>query len=1391
MCCAERTWLCRMIIAMAVLLAVVSASAAPIAYTDAPGNANWSNPAAWTQNTSYPGANDPGDTALINQGTTTVDVNVPSMGMITVSAGGKILSSTALTNANTVTIDSGGEVEFRANYPTGQKYYWNMILNNGATWYGNLHQDGGMYGTFSVADGAAVTIKHSGAQYNNGRINGTISAPNTATISFTAASYVADMILGGANTDLLANLDIHCPLTWGNANAFGVNAGAGTVRVMPNGVIRQTRPYQAGSAALDRDLTFAGGATWNSTHPSYTITYGGTWTLQADTPFTVDTGGGNIGYVQVTGRIIEDATPRRLNVTMTGTGAPDGKLRLTNALNSFSGGLGITAGNLYITTAGAQGAGPITLASNAELFLDATPNANWSLANPIGGVGTVQVEDGSASYALTANGSSLSPGTSASVTGTLAIKGNLAFAHNGATPAALNIDIAGSGSPVVVTNDLLAVTRNVSGLSNAVLNVSLSGVTGDDVRGKTFTILTCANDLAGQEFAAVNYSPGWVGAITYNSGSIYLQVAPEGQAQPALQLSSGQVCFRATAAAPVPPAQNVTVRNIAFGSLNWTASVRAPAPSWLTLTNASGTDDQAFTLSVDRTGLADGTCTAWVDVTDPSAANSPQSLLVVLQALPPTIVSTHSFTNHATRGTHPATLSTTSNTITVNMASLPAGTQVYRARLVPNLSGNSGSATSPRANAPMKIEASDAPGVWLPAVGPRYLTLECTEAVQRAVAAGQSLRLNVVSWPGWNSGQIIRLDVWCDAPPVNPPQQVTNMQAVHRSGDTLLTFTEVEQPITTAPITGPGYDTAMNAINATSQVRYRIYRHTQPIDATTIRTADLVDEINPLSCWNTTYDQQDWSTRVVPTLPVADMVQAAPGTGIYVHRAPAAGNAFYAVSRVVDGEEDLSNWIQGFNTLGTAVAESVGTGMVLQWQEVGPVSFHYVNNVMKYYFVKWECPPNSNVPNTVHNYLVAVPPVVADPRPVAVGLHEWGGSLESPAWPENGSGALQVTTNQVPYDWWTAFHENSGTLRPFTDVEGNGGGRVRNYSQNRIWSFVADFVASRWNVDFNRIIVNGGSMGGSGASMWGIRNNGKFSYIMSQVGVHIPAMSPTFTGSFEGSYGLVGWGCLYGDTGLTAFDYWDNNQWLRSHVAEDTPFITFANGKNDGGIGWPQARLMAIACQETRRPHLFSWGQNGHLQGVIGVPAGIARNKTLPAFTYCSLDNNLGNGDPADGDPAGNFNAYLWWQQDDSVDTPGKWEMTCYLISSAPQAACTVDVTPRRCQAFRAKAGASYKWTNTDIASGNIVASGTFMPDAHGLLTVPQTTVSKTKNRISITMRADVTGDGKVNVFDLLRLSASWNKQAGQPGYDPACDFTGDNKVNVFDLQVMGQNWNK
>ena len=163
-------------ICLAVLSLFVAGSpvlAVPIDYTDAVGNSNWSNAAGWDQNSSYPGLNDPGDTAVIDDGTTTVDVDVPLMGTITVNGPGKLAATRLLSLANTVTVNNGGQVTFSATSGT-QKYYWNTILNDGALWFGNLHKDSAMYGTFTIGENATVTIRHNGATYNSAKLNGII-----------------------------------------------------------------------------------------------------------------------------------------------------------------------------------------------------------------------------------------------------------------------------------------------------------------------------------------------------------------------------------------------------------------------------------------------------------------------------------------------------------------------------------------------------------------------------------------------------------------------------------------------------------------------------------------------------------------------------------------------------------------------------------------------------------------------------------------------------------------------------------------------------------------------------------------------------------------------------------------------------------------------------------------------------------------------------------------------------------------------------------------------------------------------------------------------------------------------------------------------------------------
>jgi len=330
-------------------------------------------------------------------------------------------------------------------------------------------------------------------------------------------------------------------------------------------------------------------------------------------------------------------------------------------------------------------------------------------------------------------------------------------------------------------------------------------------------------------------------------------------------------------------------------------------------------------------------------------------------------------------------------------------------------------------------------------------------------------------------------------------------------------------------------------------------------------------------------------------------------------------------------------------------------------------------------------------------------------------------------------GSLLIATNQHPYDWWTDFNENLGTLKSFLQ------GSAQNYSQRRIRSFMDDFVKKNWNIDENRILVAGPSMGGTGASLWGIKNGDYFANIASWVGVHIPLETPTFKGSFEGVYGQDEWNVKYDGTNSTVWEYEDNTQWLRNNLKKETPHMTFTNGKNDSAIGWPQAWKFAKAMIETKRPFAFNWGLNSHGQRanfpgaseVNPYPGMVFRlNQSVPAFANGSLDDDLG-ATPETAVDTGAINYWYLWDTENIVDTANQWVMTFFLPDKAPQASATVDMTPRKLQSFIAIPSAKYHWTNTE--NGVEVQNGTVTADANGLITLLSVKITKNKNKITIT----------------------------------------------------------
>jgi len=107
-----------------------------------------------------------------------------------------------------------------------------------------------------------------------------------------------------------------------------------------------------------------------------------------------------------------------------------------------------------------------------------------------------------------------------------------------------------------------------------------------------------------------------------------------------LSMSQSGMTFTAVASGPQPPSQSFTLANAGTGSLNWTANTQlvgagSGQPNWLSVNTASGVllsgqSAAAETVTVNTAGLAAGQYYGSVNVVAPNAANSPQTVSVLL-----------------------------------------------------------------------------------------------------------------------------------------------------------------------------------------------------------------------------------------------------------------------------------------------------------------------------------------------------------------------------------------------------------------------------------------------------------------------------------------------------------------------------------------------------------------------------------------------------------------------------------------------------------------------------------------------------------------------------------------------------------------------------------------
>jgi len=269
--------------------------------------------------------------------------------------------------------------------------------------------------------------------------------------------------------------------------------------------------------------------------------------------------------------------------------------------------------------------------------------------------------------------------------------------------------------------------------------------------------------------------------------------------------------------------------------------------------------------------------------------------------------------------------------------------------------------------------------------------------------------------------------------------------------------------------------------------------------------------------------------------------------------------------------------------------------------------------------------------------------------------------------------------------------------------------------------------------DPNRSYCSGSSMGGCGTMSFGFRHP----EIFAACSAHVPIIAYNEGDAAKGR--KLGWHdntfrlrafcgplSLTCSEGISLGDRLDSRHFVRSH-SDDLPFLFIATGRQDTSIPWHNNPALFRALQEMRQGCLVAWNDGIHSKVSKLLPADFkewsskhllrfALNKSFPAFSNCSRNDDPGNGDNNNGDIEGYMNRGLNWR--DPVESADRYELLVTYDLDAAHLPLTVDVTPRRCQAFALSPGQSCEAVNTD-AVGEEVQQLTLTADRFGRVTFP------------------------------------------------------------------------
>jgi hypothetical protein len=737
-----------------------------------------------------------------------------------------------------------------------------------------------------------------------------------------------------------------------------------------------------------------------------------------------------------------------------------------------------------------------------------------------------------------------------------------------------------------------------------------------------------------------------------------------------------------------------------------------------------------------------------------------------------------------------------------DLSGLPKGARIYRAWLPCERRPIEGD--DPRAMTDIEIYPLSAPyqkgaapqtaGRPLALVPPWYRALDMTDLVRGWVAGRPNHGVYVKQFPGWLIEKTY-LNVMYEGEPGHVPPQVSGLKAVHRSGQTFLTWKEIEDPVGKDEIQWGELKAILDGLDRVGEVRYSVYRSLKPITAVNVGEAQWLADVKPASCWNlngrnieagidyvirTRYAlmHHQWNPFAPAAMdgafgrecPMERLViedggkPLARGTGLYVHTASGPAHAHYAVVTSIDGVQNLAA-ISAANAVGPVEETKADPQPVLQEEFPKQPYFNYPER--RWHYIRWEAPPTVNLPSQYYNWSVAVPEdppeplrpyLKSGPKPLELSLHTDNRSFQRTQYriePDS----LVVIPHDFPINtWWYGYHESLGTLKSFRQ------GVVQPYTERRILWFL-DWVCKKWPVDRNRILVTGRNRtaGGPGPGGWGGAPSGALHLAIRYPEVfnlcipggearpdyaelvRDPGKDPYQARSLQAIFGRWEWACRT-DTGKSVWEELDLNGRLAAlPPTADVPPVTLTGRTVPKDVGEFLALMLekghlAMANFNTwSGPRLIPLSARGTWATVM-VRADVRKNLLMPTFSRSRAASLRGA-------EFTYINLAYRWKSDDIVDTPDRAEITLFREGQGERGDDTTDVTLRRCQRFKIAAGQTYHWEAKDL-EGRPAKAASPRPGAapsapegevtvgkDGLLTVPGVPMTEKGVRLIVTRK--------------------------------------------------------